>query len=115
MVTEQNRGFRADRLRQLRKERELTQHEFAESIQVDQSQYARYEKAHTIPSLEIAARIAEEFKVSLDWLVGLSDTREISVPTEETPNVDERLLAAFHQGDLKLLLNIVLREFNRRE
>lgn len=105
--------FQGERLRSVRKEHGLTQTEAASRIQTDQSQYARYENNRATPSLEIAARIAQEFEVSLDWLVGLSDRRE-PYRVEQSEVIEERLLGAFREGDLETLLRMVVDAAYRR-
>ena len=107
------KSFRGERLRSVRKEHSLTQTEAALRVQSDQSQYAKYENNRATPSLEMAARIAQEFKVSLDWLVGLSDRRE-PYRVEQPEVIEERLLGAFREGDLETLLRMVVDATQRR-
>jgi len=108
-----SKAFRGERLRYLRKERGLSQTEAALRVQSDQSQYAKYENNRATPSLEMAARIAQEFEVSLDWLVGLSDRRE-PYRVEQSEVIEERLLGAFREGDLETLLRMVVDAVYRR-
>lgn len=60
----------ADRLKELRKEKGMTQKEVAEKINISQSAYAFYETAKKEPKIETLKKIADLFKVSLDYLTG---------------------------------------------
>lgn len=52
---------------------------FARAIKINQQTMDTYMKGR-LPSLEVAARIATTFDVSLDWLLGLSDDRRGGTP-----------------------------------
>jgi len=101
--------FQGERLRAIRKQRGWSQAEIRRRVQSDQSQYARYEKNRSALSIVMAARIAQELGVSLDWLLGLSDQLETACPLSE----DELgLLRNFRDHDLTALLKIALREID---
>ena len=59
------------RLRELRKEKNMSQLEFATKIGMLQQQYSRYEKGEREPQLKHIRRICKEFNVSADWLLAL--------------------------------------------
>lgn len=59
-----------DKLKELRKEKKLTQKEIAEQIGIKQNSYSDWENGKTEPSLEKLIVLADFFEVSLDWLVG---------------------------------------------
>ena len=66
----------AERLRLLRKERNLTQEQLALEIGVERSSIGKYEgKSRVIPSEDVKCKIAEFFGVSIDYLLGYSDNR----------------------------------------
>lgn len=66
-----------DRLRQLRKQRNLTQEQLAEIIGVERSSIGKYEgKKQVIPSDEVKEKIADFFSVSLDYLCGRNPDAE---------------------------------------
>lgn len=54
----------------LRKENNLSQKELAEKINISQRAYAHYEKGDREPSLETLIKLAEYYKVSLDYITG---------------------------------------------
>lgn len=67
------------RVKELRTEHHLTQEEFAESIGVATNTISRIEREEMSLSSEVALKIADEYKISLDWLFGRSK-EEIPVP-----------------------------------
>jgi len=54
----------------LRKERNWSQADLAERIDVSQVMIGKYERGDAIPSIDVAKKIADAFAVSLDYLVG---------------------------------------------
>ena len=63
----------AERLKELREEKEMTQREIAKILQIAQASYSRYEMNTGEPSLETVVVIAKFFDVSTDYLLGLED------------------------------------------
>ncbi len=61
------------RLRICRQKRGLTQEDTAHILHIRYSTYCRYEHGGTEPTISNAARIADFFGVSLDYLAGRSD------------------------------------------
>lgn len=74
MVMETSKIF-AERLVELRKEKGLKRQEVANALGVSRASLEYYEKGQRKPDIEIAARIAEYYNVSTDYLVGLSASR----------------------------------------
>lgn len=64
------------RIRDLREDRDLTQQEIADLLLCDQSLYSKYERLERPLPLELAAKLAVYYDVSLDYLVGLSNTKQ---------------------------------------
>src|SRR5271165_1286089 len=58
-----------ERVKELRKERGWSQSELAEKVGTDARQISRYENGRITPSLDVVARLAEVFNISLDYLV----------------------------------------------
>lgn len=67
----------ASRFRELRDEKGLTQKEMGEALGVGIRVIAYYESGERHPDFKGLLFIAEYFQVSLDYLVGWSDRREI--------------------------------------
>ena len=65
-----------ERLRELRMERGLKQREMAEQFGLAVNSYQCYEYATRYPEFPGLIAIADFFDVSLDYLVGRSETRE---------------------------------------
>ena len=64
------------RLRELRAAAGLTQTEIADILDMQQNQYSRYERGERELPMHQFVVLAQHYKVSLDYMVGLSDTRE---------------------------------------
>ena len=56
-------------IKKLRKEREITQEEFAEMLNISTSYYARIESGIRMPPLELVIQIVELTDYSLDCLI----------------------------------------------
>lgn len=65
------------RLKALRKERKETQLQVAQAIGMGDRHYQRIENDEGLPGLEIFCALAEHFSVSLDYLAGRTDRREV--------------------------------------
>lgn len=63
------------RIRDLREDRDLKQKEIAEILMCDQSLYSKYERQERPIPLELAACLAVYYGVSLDYLVGLTNSK----------------------------------------
>ena len=62
-----------EKLKQLRKERELSQKEVANILGITISAYSNYEQGIREPSYDILIKIAKLYDVSTDYLLGLED------------------------------------------
>ena len=65
-----------NRLKELRKEKNLKQSEVAEKIELGRSTYANYEQGKRFPGKENLIALADFFEVSIDYLLGKSDNRQ---------------------------------------
>ena len=64
------------RLRELRVSAGMNQTEVAEMLGMQQNQYSRYERGERELPMHLFVKLAEIYKISLDYMVGLSDTKE---------------------------------------
>ena len=64
-----------DIFKALRTEKKLSQQELADQMQINRSTYARYETSQTQPDFETLAKLARFYDVSIDYLLGHSDTK----------------------------------------
>jgi transcriptional regulator with XRE-family HTH domain len=63
-----------DKIQKLRKERDWSQKQLAEMIGTSGPIIGRYERGEMIPSVEVAKKLADSFKVTLDYLVDDTDS-----------------------------------------
>ena len=61
------------RLRELRVSAGLNQTEIATVLNMQQNQYSRYERGERELPMHLFVKLAQHYKVSLDYMVGLSD------------------------------------------
>ena len=64
------------RIRDLREDNDLTQHEIARFLVCDQSLYSKYERGERALPLEYAEKLAKLYKTSVDYLIGNTDIKE---------------------------------------
>lgn len=69
------------RLRQLRDRIGVNQDVVAEACDISRVALTRYENGQRVPRAQIAARLADYYGVTVDYLLGRDD----SVPIEKTP------------------------------
>ena len=60
----------ANRLKELRKQKNVTQEEIAKLLNITRPAYAQYETGKNIPPIENLIKIADYYRVSLDYLTG---------------------------------------------
>ena len=66
-----------EKIRQLRQEKGETQVQAAQDIGITDRQYQRFEAGKQKPGFDVLIAIADHFEVSLDYLTGRSERREI--------------------------------------
>ena len=81
-----------ERLRRLRKERGLTQAQTAEHLSIAWRNYQRLEKDGNAPSFLTFVKAAEFFGVSLDYLAGRTDAREVNRGTCPPAGPEHRII-----------------------
>ena len=64
------------RIKELRQEQKLTQIQLAQRLFVDQTAVSKWEKEIAFPSAEMQRKLADLFNVSIDYLLGRTDTKE---------------------------------------
>lgn len=68
-----------DKLRSLRTEKKLTQKQVADRIGLAISAVSSYESGYRYPSYETLIKLARIFHVSTDYLLGITDKRNVDV------------------------------------
>ena len=64
------------RLRELRVSAGINQTDLADILGMQQNQYSRYERGERELPMHLFVVLAQHYNVSLDYMVGLSDTKE---------------------------------------
>lgn len=82
-----------DRLKELRKSKELTQAELAKLFSLGESTISFYESNKRTPDYELLKQIADYFNVSIDYLLGRSNVRN--------PEENKVITKAFHSIDIE--------------
>ena len=74
-MEEKQKEVFAQRISELRKEKNETQAEFSQRTGIRQQTISSYENGKMSPTLDATIQIAKACDVSVDWLCGLSDTK----------------------------------------
>lgn len=82
-----------ERLKELRMEKELTQIELGTKFNLGKTAISLYETNARFPDKDILEKMADFFKVSVDYLLGRTDIRS----TSSSEEVDEEF-AALYRG-----------------
>lgn len=91
-----------ERLKSLRKDKGITQKELALEIEKPQSTITKWENGQLEPNIEIIEKLASFFNVTIDYLLGKSDKKDlVFLSLEEAkslhPNVYTELQSWFEQ------------------
>ena len=78
-----------DRLRSLREGSGLSQKELADRLKINRSTYARYETSSTQPDYEILDALANFYDVSVDYLLGRTNSHKSQ--TKDERDIAKRL------------------------
>ena len=78
------------RLRELRTEKSLFQKDVAAYLGIDRTTYVKYESGASEPPIETLIKLCNYYGVSLDYLVGKSNEKEI--PDDEADRVRSEVL-----------------------
>lgn len=68
-----------EKLKTLRTEKKLTQKQVADRIGLAISAVSSYESGTRYPSYDVLVKLANIFHVSTDYLIGMTDTRNVDV------------------------------------
>ena len=81
----------SERLTQLREDRGLKRQEVADALEISRASLEYYEKGQRKPDIEVAARIANYYGVSTDYLVGVSAAQVTATENETLKTVCDYL------------------------
>ncbi|NSW90681.1 MAG: helix-turn-helix transcriptional regulator [Firmicutes bacterium] len=65
------------RIKQLRQEHKMTQQDFASLLNLNGSAISLYENGKRMPEYDIIIKIANHFNVTVDWLLGRIEERDL--------------------------------------
>ena len=110
-----------ERLKELRIEYRLTQEELADKFYLNKSSISRYERNQQVPELDLLQKIADFFKVGVDYLLGNSDIKnpyenvqKITDSVEDDPELLEFWEVLKEREDLQLMFKQV-RSLSRKD
>ena len=83
-----------DRIKDLRREKHLTQQQLADALGIERSSIGKYETG-SMPSAEVMLRLAEFFSVSVDYLC----ERESGDTLRAENDAERRLLVMFRRTE----------------
>lgn len=63
------------RIRDLREDKDLTQSEIADFLEMQQTQYSRYERGDRELPMHLFIKLAKYYNVSLDYIAGLTNEK----------------------------------------
>jgi transcriptional regulator with XRE-family HTH domain len=88
-----------DRLKQLRVQKGYTHQQLAEQLGLGTKQIWRYESGENDPTGDILRRIAQAFKVSVDYLLGLTDEPMPWLCEGDLTSKERETVIAWRRGD----------------
>jgi transcriptional regulator with XRE-family HTH domain len=83
------------RIKRLRNENKMTQKQLSERLSISESAVGMYERDEREPSFEILVQLSEMFKVTVDYLLGRTDSPNGTVSQKK----EEKVNTAFHDFD----------------
>jgi transcriptional regulator with XRE-family HTH domain len=87
-----NNELFSKRLKQLRKSLDMSQREFANFTGIRQASIPGYERGTATPQLDTVLSISQKCNVSIDWLLGTSDTKSEANPIKTYKDVAIRII-----------------------
>lgn len=82
----------ADRLKEFRLQKKMTQKDFATKIGITPAALSLYESNSKNPSIGVVKRISEVFGVSIDWLCGLSEQMTLNTESETLADIALKII-----------------------
>lgn len=90
----------AERLRQARKDKALSQQELGDRVGVTRGVIANWESDNYEPSASTLRRVSEALDVTTDWLLGLVDTQEQNLMESDLAPAERQLVEMYRKGRL---------------
>lgn len=99
-----------NRIKELRRELEMTQDDFAKKLGLARNSIANYEIGRRIPSNSVIKSICREFGVSEDWLRNGTEPKYILIEDEEAAYVSDLLEES--DNDLFDLIKLIMKTYS---
>ena len=77
----------AERLKELREEKNLTQYELSKKVNISTACINRWEKNLRVPNIDSIIILCQFFGCSADYLIGLEDAQEFDLVMKEYYNM----------------------------
>ncbi len=103
-----------DKITTLRKQKNLSQTDLGKAVGVSREMIGRYERNEVLPSIEVAAKIADALDISLDYLAGNSKKASVDKQTMKLIHDIEDLEPTI-KDKLLYLANAVIRDAKTRK
>ena len=102
----------SERLRTLRREKNISKRELVSKLPLNYSTYANYESGFREPNSEVLQMLAKHFGVSIDYLLGVSDNRKTADEVAVLTDDEHEHIIQYRQLDThgRTLVNIVLQK-----
>lgn len=97
----------ADRIKFLRKEKDVMQKDVAIVLGISSSAYGFYEQGKRKPTHDILSKLSDYFNVSIDYLLGRTDERNTNQKITNATTI-----AAHRLGDVEALPDEAIDEIN---
>jgi len=102
-----------ERLSIVRKRKKMSQADVGKIININGDAYGRYERDEVKPTIEMANKIANALKISLDFLVGNTD---LELDTETLKRIEDvSKLSDDNKKHIYILLDALIRDFKTKE
>ena len=102
-----------ERLGFVRKRKKLSQADIGKLININGDAYGRYERNEVKPTIEMATKIANALKISLDYLVGSTD---IELDTELLKRIEHvSKLSQKEKEHIYITIDALIRDFNAKK
>lgn len=105
----------SERLKQLREEKELMQKEIASFLNISTSAYGFYEQDKRTPTPDVLSKLADYFNVSVDYLLGKTNTRNSSSKDSTPPKREQKDHDTFMEDAKALFMNGELDEDDKEK
>lgn len=102
--------FRGDRLKDLREARHLTHQELADLLSVGYAQIYRFEAGKVDPGGDVLARIADLFKVSIDYLMDKTDDPIPYLKVDNLSSEEREVISAMRNGNRMEAIRIIAKD-----